>query len=468
MSARHNNFKKVATFVAMLFAANVQASKQDVDTIIQGDYVVPMDAQDRVIEQGAVAIDDGVIVAVGESSKILADYQSASVINGDGKILMPGLVNGHTHTSMTLFRGMIDDLDLMDWLTNYVFPMEGKFVDAEFIRTGTELACYEMIQSGTTTFVDMYFHPDVIADVVIDCGLRAVVGSPAIDFPSPGFKGWDDSFAAAVDFVSRRQGKHERVIAGFAPHAPYTVSAEHLKQVADKAKAMNAPITMHLAEAPSETAIIKERYNDTPVSHVAKLGVLDHRLIAAHTVHPTAEEIKLLASKPVGAIHNPTSNLKLAAGISPVSEMLEAGVSVGLGTDGAASNNDLDLWEDMRLAALIHKQRTGDPKVVPASTALRMATSMGAEAIGLANVTGKLAKGYKADMIQVDYTDTRLAPMYNVISHLVYTIDSQDVTLTMVSGKVLMQDRKVLTLDSDTVRAKANAKAAEISAALNR
>lgn len=448
--------------------ASFAASKIKVDSIVYGDYLVTMSGSEPFIENGAVAVQGTDIVAVGTREEIDSAYRSKNRISGKQRILMPGLVNGHTHSAMTLFRGMADDLKLMDWLTNYIFPMEGQFVTPEFIRVGTELACYEMIRGGTTSFVDMYFYPNTIADVVERCGLRAIIASPSIDFPSPGFKGWDDSFAAAQKFVQERSGQHERITPAFAPHAPYTVSPEHLAQVVASAKALNAPISMHVAEAPSEIAIIQERYNTTPVKHIAKLGMLEESLIAAHMVHPTPEEIQMMAGKTVGAIHNPTSNLKLAAGISPVVAMLEAGVLVGLGTDGAASNNDLDLWEEMRLAALLHKNRESDPTVIPAMTALTMATSGGAAAIGLGEITGQLKPGMRADMIQVDVGRPSLAPLYNVISHLVYAIDSHDVVSTMVSGQLLMKNRKVLSLDGRQVKKAADQKGKEIAAALDR
>lgn len=438
----------------------------NVDTIVEGDYVLTMVSGEAVIENGAVAISGNSIVAVGAKADIHSRFSAGRVVSGEGRILMPGLINGHTHTAMTLFRGMIDDLELVAWLNQYVFPMERRFVDRDFIKTGSELACWEMIRGGTTTFVDMYFYPDVIADVIERCGLRAIISSPSIDFPSPGFKGWDDSFAAAKEFVRTRQDKNERIIPAFAPHSPYTVSPEHLRQVAKQADIFKAPVSMHVAEAPSETVTIRNLYNTTPVKHVDKTGLFDQWMIAAHMVHPKPDEYELLAKKKVGAIHNPTSNLKLASGISPVPAMIDAGVSVGLGTDGAASNNDLDMWEEVRLSALIHKQESGDPTAIPAYEALRMATSMGARAIGLGDVTGELRAGLRADMIQLDYTDTRLAPLYNVVSHLVYMMDANDVSMTMVSGKVLMQDKQVLSLDGAKVRGAALQKGKDIAAAL--
>jgi 5-methylthioadenosine/S-adenosylhomocysteine deaminase len=376
---------------------------------------------------------------------------------------MPGLINGHNHSAMVLFRGMADDMKLMEWLNDYVFPMEARFVNPEFIKTGTRLACWEMIRGGTTTFVDMYFYPDVIANVIEQCGLRAVISAPSIDYPSPGFGGWNDSFKAAVDYVSRWKNKNERITPAFGPHAPYTVSPDHIRQVARKALELDVPVSMHIAEAPSELLDIRTRYQNTPVNHVAEQGLLDVRLIAAHMVHPTVEEITMLANKKTGVIHNPTSNLKLAAGVSPVAKMLEAGVLVGLGTDGAASNNDLDMWEEIHLTALIHKNQSKDPTAMPALTALTMATSMGAAAIGLGDQTGILKAGLRADMIQIDISDPRLTPMYNVISQLVYAVDSHDVVTTIVSGRILMEDARVLTLDAGEVRAAAIARTREIA-----
>jgi 5-methylthioadenosine/S-adenosylhomocysteine deaminase len=368
---------------------------------------------------------------------------------------------------MTLLRGMADDLDLMNWLNEYIFPMEGRFVNPEFVRIGTELACWEMIRGGTTTFVDMYFHPDEIAGVVDRCGLRAVVAAPHIDYPSPGFSGWDDSFAAATDFVERWQGKkHPRITPAFAPHAPYTVSAAHLKATVEKAADMNALISMHLAEAPAETAYVRENFGTTPVLHVAGLGMYGQQLIAAHMVQLNETDIALTAKAGVGVIHNPTSNMKLGAGISPVPAMLKAGVNVGLGTDGAASNNDLDMWEEIRMAALLHKVNTGDPTALPAQQALAMATRLGANAIRLGDSIGQLKVGMQADLIQLSVGEVRHQPLYNIASHLVYVLDSTDVVTTVVAGKILMKDRKVLTIDEPRLRLEVENKSGEVRAAL--
>lgn len=459
--------------IASLFSAfgivSSAEQKQPVDLFLYGDYLVTMTDAPVVIQDGVVAVTGNKIVAVGKRQEIEKAYQANRFIQGKGRILMPGLINGHTHSAMTLFRGMADDLELMPWLNNFIFPMESQFVNKEFIKIGSQLACWEMIRGGTTTFVDMYFYPEITSQVIANCGLRAIIGSASIDFPSPGFSGWDDSFSSAVAYVEKWQGKNDRITPAFAPHSPYTVSPKHIKEVASKARDLNAPISIHLAESTAESMIIKQQYNSTPVAHVAALGLLDDvNLIAAHMVHPTQDEINLLVAKNTGVIHNPTSNLKLAAGISPVTKMLEQGVLVGLGTDGAASNNDLDLWEEIRLAALIHKANTQDPTAVSAITALKMATSMGAKAIGLGNITGQLKPGMRADMIQVAIDDLRHAPLYNVISHLVYVVDSNDVVTTMVAGKLLMRDGKVLSIDEKKLKLAVAHKAQQIADALEK
>ena len=436
------------------------------DLIVYADYLLTMEPGEPVIRDAAVVVAGDTILAVGKRADIDSQYIAAKSISGRGRVLLPGLINGHTHTAMTLFRGMVDDLNLMTWLNNYVFPMEGRFVTPEFVATGTELACWEMIRGGTTTFVDMYFYPDQIAGVVERCGLRAVVAAPHIDYPSPGFKGWDDSFAAARDFVVRWQGKHPRITPAFAPHAPYTVAPEHLQATVEAAGESGALISMHLAEAPAETKHIMDNYRTSPVKHVAGLGMYGQKLIAAHMVQLDDEDIAMTAKAGVGAIHNPTSNMKLGAGISPVTEMLAAGVNVGLGTDGAASNNDLDMWEEVRMAALLHKVATGDPTALPASQALTLATRSGAAAIRMGDRIGQLKVGMQADLIQLDLSKTRHQPLYDVTSHLVYMLDSTDVVTTIVAGTILMEDRQVLTIDEARLRQAVAVAAAKIQTAL--
>jgi 5-methylthioadenosine/S-adenosylhomocysteine deaminase len=444
----------------------VAAEPISVDLIVRGDYVLPMDADGSVIEGGAVVVVGDIIAAVGPWQEIEKHYTATDIVPGAGRVLMPGLINGHTHTSMTLMRGMVDDLDLMTWLNDYVFPLENRFVNPEYVRIGTQLACWEMIQGGTTSFVDMYFYPEVIAGVVERCGLRAIIGAPHIDFPSPGFKGWDDSFSAAIEFVTNWKGKNSRITPAFAPHAPYTVSPEHIAETARAAVALNAPITMHLAEAPSEVDFVWERYEATPIEHVAAAGLFQAQVIGAHMVQLTPEDIEIVAQQRVGAVHNPTSNMKLGAGVAPVTAMIAAGVNVGLGTDGAASNNDLDMFEEIRLAALLHKLKAADPTAIPAGTALEMATAMGARAVGLGETTGQLLVGKQADMIQLDFSQTRHQPLYDIKSHLVYVLDSQDVRTSIVAGRILMRDRQVLSIDEKALRRDVQRMRQQISAAL--
>jgi len=464
-------FMKLSLFLLLSISITTSSfanEKQTADWIVYADYLVTMQAGQAVIQDGAVAVRGKDIIAVGTRQSIDKQFQASNQISGKDRILMPGLINGHTHSAMSLFRGLADDLELMTWLNKYIFPMENKFVNPDFIKTGAQLACWEMIQGGITTFVDMYFYPEVIAEETINCGLRAILGAPAIDYPSPGFKGWEDSHAAAVKFVTDWQGKHERITPAFAPHAPYTVAPEHITQVANAARKLKAPITTHLAESPHEMAMIKQQYQKTSIKHVADLGMFDQiQLIAAHVVYPDAEDMKTLANNTAGAIHNPTSNLKIASGISPVPDLLSNGVAVGLGTDGAASNNDLDLWEEIRLAALIHKVDKMDPTVVPAGQALDMATRLGAKAIGMDKTIGQLKPGLRADLIQIAYDDLRLQPMFNVVSHLVYVTDSQDVVTSMVSGQLLMRDREVLSINKYELQKDVKRQSKTLNEALN-
>lgn len=450
-----------AVVLTMPISAAPQARNR-VDLIMGGDYVVTMDPQQLVIEHGAVAIDDGKIVAVGPATQILDTYRADRVLPGKDQVLMPGLINGHTHLAMALFRGLADDLTLSDWLQNHIFPAEAKFVNPEFVRLGVQLACWEMIRGGTTTFVDMYFYPDVEASVIKECGLRGVIAPSTIDFPSPGFTGWDDSFAAAVDFATRWKGKNPRIIPAIGVHAPYTVSPAHLQQAQAAAQRLHVPISIHVAETETEVADVLARYGNRPVNHLQSLGVFQAQTIAAHMVYPDAAEIQVLAANGVGVIHNPSSNLKLASGISPVPQMLAAGVKVGLGTDGAASNNDLDMWEEMTLAALIHKGVAKDPTTMPAQTVLNMATLGGAGAIGLDAQIGALTVGRRADLIQVRLDEARMTPTYNIISNLVYAANADDVDTVVVEGKLLMRNGRVLTLDIDRIRADVARLAAQI------
>ena len=445
--------------------AACSADADPADMIIKGDHVVTMDANDTIVRNGAVVVSDGIIVDIGPADEIEASYEARQVIDGGGRILMPGLVNGHTHAAMTLLRGVADDLELMDWLNNYIFPAEVEFVDEEFVRIGTELACWEFIRGGTTTFVDMYYYPDTIAEVVADCGLRALISSTIIDQRSPDAENAEDSLDKGGAWLERWRGRHPRITPILGPHANYTLDAEQL--AATRRAAGDATLSIHVSESPFELGYSKETYGKTSIEMLDSVGVLDGPTIAAHVVWPTDAEIPILVERNVGVIHNPTSNMKLASGVSPVTKMLDAGVRMGLGTDGPASNNDLDMWEEMRLATLLQKVETMDPQALPAKDVLRMATIGGATAIGLGDVTGSLEVGKRADMIQVGFDDVHHLPTYDVVSHLVYVTDEQDVDTVIVDGQVLMNGGVLLSVDTKRVAAEAAALGARIKAALD-
>lgn len=422
--------------------------------VVVGGTVVTLDDRDTIIESGAVAVVDGRIAAVGSEAKLLEQFPEARQISADGGVIMPGLVNTHTHVPMTLFRGLADDLELMDWLENHIFPAEAAFVDEEFVRWGTRLACLEMLRGGTTTFVDMYFFEDAIAEEVERCGMRALLSQTLFDFPAPDNKTWEEMIAATRSFVGRWRG-HSRITPVVAPHAPYTVSAEHLVEAFALATELNVPMNIHLAEDEDEVVTIKERTGMTPVQYVDSLGILDDRVITAHMVWPSEIEIEILAANGVGVAHCPQSSMKVSAGIAPVPEMIAAGVAVGLGTDGTASNNDLNLWEEIDTTAKLHKVETLDPTVVPAREALRMATIEGARAIGLAGEVGSLEVGKKADLIIVGTDGYHQQPYYDVYSLLVYSTKASDVKMVIIDGEVVMDDGDVLTVDADEVLTKA-------------
>ena len=444
-----------------------QVSDADaIDLIIEGEYIVTMDESGNVIRDGAVAVDGGLIIDIGSVSEINSRYNAKGHLAGKHRIVMPGLINGHSHAAMTLLRGVADDLALMDWLNNYIFPAEVEFVDAEFVRIGTELACWEMIRGGTTTFVDMYYFPDIIAQVVESCGLRALISATVIDQRSPDAEDATDSIEKGLVFIENWKGRNARITPIFGPHANYTLNADQLRAIRAAANDAGVPISIHMSESLFELDYSKQTFGMTTIELFESIGFLDGPTIGAHVVWPTEEEIRILAERRVGVIHNPTSNMKIASGISPVTDMLQAGVLVGLGTDGAASNNDLDMWEEMRLAAFLQKVDKMDPEVMSASTVLNMATRGGAKAIGISDKVGTLAIGMRADVIQVSFDDVHFVPTYDVISHLVYVADEQDVASVTVDGKLLMRDGDFLTIDTKRIRREAISLAGRIQAAL--
>ena len=440
----------------------IAEDRSSIDLIIKGDYVVAMNDADQIIRQGAVAVESGAIVAVGPFVDIDRRYRAKETLSGEERLVMPGLINGHSHAAMTLLRGIADDLSLNEWLNDYIFPAERTFVDPEFVRLGTELACWEMVRGGTTTFVDMYYHSETIAEVVDSCGMRAFVSATVIDQKSPDANDAEESLKNAVRFVTKWQGKHPRITPIFGPHANYTLNASQLRATRDAARKLGAPISIHMAESIFEVEYARDNYGMGSVSMFESIDFFDGPTIAAHMVWPSEQEIRILAERNVGVIYNPTSNMKTAAGVAPIVRMLEEGVAVGIGTDGAASNNDLDMWEEMRIGGLLQKVNHMDPKVLTAKTVLSMATRMGADAIGLADSIGSLESGKRADLIQIMLDDVHHLPIYDVISHLVYVTDEQDVDSVIVDGSILMRDGRPLRIDRERVRQAAAALAQNI------
>jgi 5-methylthioadenosine/S-adenosylhomocysteine deaminase len=434
-------------------AAQPQRLKR-VDLIVSGGTVVTMDASRRVIEDGAVAVEGGRIVAVGKRSDIVRQYGAREVINATGRAVIPGLINGHTHVPMTLFRGIADDLDLQEWLTKYIFPAEAKNVNEEFVRAGAQLGLAEMIRGGTTTYCDMYYFEDAVAEETERAGVRGLLGETLIDFPVPDNKTWPDAMRYTERFVARWKG-NRLVTAAIAPHAPYTVSEAHLREVKAFSDRTGAPIVTHVAETRKEVDDISRDHGARPVEYLARIGFLGPRDVFAHTVHLTEGEINLLKQNGVGSVHNPQSNMKLASGVAPVPQMLRAGVAVGLGTDGAASNNDLDMWEEMDTAAKLHKLTTGDPKVLTAEEALALATFGGARALHMDSDIGSLETGKRADIVVVGLDALNQTPRYNIYSHLVYATKAADVRTVVIEGRVVMRDRRLLTLDETLIKQKA-------------
>jgi 5-methylthioadenosine/S-adenosylhomocysteine deaminase len=430
-------------FIALpLFAAPAKK----VDIVITGGTVLTMAGPN--IDDGAIAIDHGVIVAVGKSSYIAKQYSGRETIRAGGMAVLPGFVNTHTHAPMTLFRGIADDRELMDWLTHFIFPAEAKNVTRDFVKAGTRLAAAEMIASGTTTFTDMYYFESDIAAEAKKAGLRGVLGETLIDFPAPDNKTWDDAIRYTRDFIVKWHGD-PMITPALAPHAPFTVSREHLQQIRAIATKLHAPILIHVSETKDELRQIAEKHdNMTPGVYLDSIGFLGHDVVAAHGVWLTADEIKTFAAKRVGVAHNPESNEMLASGIAPVVEMRRAGVNVGLGTDGpAGSNNNLDMVEEMASAARLQKIGRMDPKALSGRDVLEMATIAGARVLDLDSKIGSLEAGKRADVVIIDLQQAKTQPVYSVESAIVYAASGNSVVTTICDGKILMRNRKVLTVD---------------------
>ncbi len=427
-----------------------------VDLLILGGTVVTMDQDRNVIEDGAIAIEDGKVLSVGKSAD-MRGRPAKQVINAAGKVIIPGLINTHTHIPMVLFRGISDDLDLNDWLTKYIFPAEAKNVDEAFVRAGTRLGLAEMVRGGTTTYCDMYYFEDAIADETKKAGVRGVLGETIIDFPAPDNKTWAAGLAYTERFINKWKND-PLIVPAVAPHAPYTVSQEHLLEARDLSNKTKAPLVIHLAEANTETEFIQQKHQgQRPIEFVEKIGFFNDRTIAAHVIQANDAELDLLKKHDVGIGHCPQSNMKLAAGTAPVPAMMRKGLRVGLGTDGAASNNDLNLWEEMDTAAKLHKLVSGDPKTLSAVEAFTLATIGGARALHMEDLIGSIESGKRADIVIVDMDSLHQTPVFSVYSHLVYATKAEDVRTVVINGRVVMLNRRLLTLDESGIKRDANA-----------
>src|SRR2546423_4330756 len=445
-------------FIALIFVTPsemmAQRRKTTVDIIIRGGTVVTMDGSHRVIEQGAVAVKNGRIDEVGKTAEIDRKYAAREVVNATGKVVIPGLINGHTHVPMTLFRGIADDLDLQEWLTKYIFPAEARNVTEDFVRAGTQLGLAEMIRGGTTTYCDMYYFEDAVADETERAGVRGILGETIIDFPVADNKTNADAMAYTERYVKKWKG-NRLITPAIAPHAPYTVSEEHLRAIRAFSNRTGAPIVIHVAETKKEVADITRDHGASPVTYLDRIGFLNDRVIAAHMVYPTEDELAILKRLNVGIVHNPQSNMKLASGVAPVPQMLAGDMSLGLGTDGAASNNDLNMWEEMDTAAKLHKVFTGDPHVVSAEQAFEMATIRGARALHMEHEIGSIERGKRADIVIVDQDSLNQTPFYNIYSDLVYSTKAADVRTVIIEGRVVMRDRRLQTLDENAIKQRA-------------
>jgi len=456
-------------FVACVVAAISLGAqtRRPVSLVVTGGTVVTENATHSILTPGAIAIDGVDIVEVGSPAAIASKYQAAETIDARDQVVLPGLINTHTHAPMVMYRGLADDLALRDWLEKYIFPAEAKTVSPELVRIGTRLAAVEMIESGTTTFADMYYFEEEIARVAIEAGLRGVLGQTIIQFPVADAKTPAEALARAEKFIKEFKD-NGLVVPAVAPHALYTNDKTTLVASAELGRKYGVPVIIHFSESEDEIRMAREQYRMTPAAYLESISFWGPKTLAAHGVWVTDDDIAILKRRAVGVAHNPESNMKLASGAAPILKYLSAGVAVGLGTDGAASNNDLDMFEAMRQASFLAKLSTRDPTAVSAQTALDMATIGGARALQMDGLIGSLEAGKRADLITVAMSATRQTPMYDPVSHLVYVTRGDDVRTTIANGKVLMKDRRLRTLDRAVVIEEATRLAAKVRAAVGR
>jgi 5-methylthioadenosine/S-adenosylhomocysteine deaminase len=444
-------FALTLQFPALLWSQGTQR----VDLIVTGGTVLTMNGTRTVYEDGAIVVSGDTIVAVGSRNELEAKYVASQTVDARGKLLLPGFINGHTHVPMTLFRGLHDDVTLNDWLYKYIFPAEKQNVNEEFVRWGTRLAAAEQIRGGVTTFADMYYFEDAVAEETKAAGMRGVLGETFIDFPAPDNKSELETLAYTEKFLRKWQGD-PLIHAAVAPHSIYTCSQKTLQDAAALARKYHAPILIHTAEMKKEWDDSQKQNGMSPVQYLDKIGVLGPDVVSAHCIYVDEADRKTLAQRQVGCVHNPSSNMMLASGVAPVAEMRAAGVAVGLGTDGpAGSNNDLDLMEEMDLAAKLAKITKMDPLALNAKAVVEMATIDGARALHLEKEIGSLEAGKKADLIVISLDEPNAVPMYDIYAQLAYALKGSDVETVVIGGRVVMRDRKVLTVQEAEAMAKA-------------
>ncbi len=458
--------RAIAVFTLMCVSASAQAGKESVDLIVSGGTVVSMDEKRTIFEDGSVAVRGDSIVAVGPRAEVEAKYKGAQVMDAKGRLVLPGFINGHTHVPMTLFRGLHDDVTLNDWLYKYIFPAEAKNVNEEFVRWGTRLAAAEQIRAGVTTFADMYYFEDAVAEETKAAGMRGVLGETFIDFPAPDNKSEAEMLAYTGRFLKRWQGD-ALIQAAPAPHSIYTCSKKTLQDAAALARKYHAPILIHVSEMKKEWADSEKQNGMSPVQYLEKIGVLGPDVVAAHCIFVDEADRKLLAERQVGCVHNPSSNMMIASGVSPVPEMRAAGIAVGLGTDGpAGSNNDLDLMEEMDLAAKLAKITKLDPRALTAQAVVEMATIDGARALHMQKEIGSLEAGKKADLVLISLEEPNAVPMYDVYAQIAYSLKGSDVETVVIGGRVVMRNRKLLTVNETEVLEKAREYGKSVSLSL--
>ncbi len=426
------------------------------DLLIVGGTVLTMEPDSEPIVDGTIAVADGRIAAVGLAEDLLELAPTGQVVNAGGCLILPGLVNTHSHLAMTLLRGLADDLPLKEWLENHIWPAEKDHMTVEAVRLGTELAVIEQLLAGVTTTTDMYFFGDDVASVLAEAGMRGVIAESLIDFPTPSCATTEEMIERQIELIQTYRD-HPLITPSVASHAPYTVSAANLVKEAELAEEHGVPFQIHLSETRWEVeSSIKEK-GRSPVAYLAELGVLSKHTVAAHCVHVSPEDIDILAEFEVGVAHNPVSNLKLASGIAPVPAMVAAGLKVGIGTDGTASNNTLDLLRDTQLTALLHKGATGDPTVLPARRMIEMATVGGARVLGLDARIGTLVEGKQADVVCIAVDGPHAVPVYDPFSHLVFAARATDIRHVLVAGRLLVGNRELATMDQERIEADAKA-----------